>query len=137
VNDHTCKHFNGMMNKACDAGVVYDTVTIDPKAPGSAYRKPCIQWDKWQRLDGSQCTPEQLAEYAKRGTCSKFELPSEEELKAHELAITAMLNRMGKVAPLIKRVKTEHKGESWQGIFECPCCGNNLWMSHAAYNGHV
>lgn len=30
-----------------------------------------------------------------------------------------------------------YKGKSWAGVDECPVCKGKLYMSHAAYNGHV
>lgn len=81
MRNDTCKFYNGdWHNKTCLAGVAYADVTPDPDdIRGIAFRKPCIIWKErdWDN-DG------QRANYKRRGTCAKFELPTAEELAADE-----------------------------------------------------
>lgn len=131
----TCKHFNGdHHNKACAAGVVYDDVTPEPKnTMGLALRRPC----RAECIGGPRASASQLAEFAKRGTCPKFELPTKEDLESDEREMQAAVNRMMKLTPMIRLVKNEQRGKNWQGIRECPICSGRLHMQHSAYNGHM
>lgn len=126
-----CKHSNGSFhNKTCLAGVCYRDVTPDPDAPGSALRLPC-------RTIPVFTTPSQLDEFNKRGTCDKYEEPTQDDLDKYEQGIQTMMRNFEASLPLIGRVKKEHKGRDWQGVEECPVCKGKLFMTHAAYNGHV
>ena len=116
------------------AGVRYRNVTPQPDEPGSAWRQPC-------KVVTSERGLRVLAEYGPQGTCDKYEEPSEEEIAASEeeeaKSLERALERMIRVAPLIAKIRIEHKGESWQGIENCPECGGKLHLRHAALNGHV
>jgi hypothetical protein len=125
-----CKHFNGIMNKCCRAGVSYRDVTPEPDAPGYALRKPC-----WTKPFGS--TPIQLAEFAKRGTCEKYEEPTADDLREHDRVVNQIVAQAMKADAVIGKVKHEHAGNNWAGVETCPVCGGKLHMSHAAYNGHT
>ena len=123
----TCKHFNGMVNERCDADVRYYDVTPDPDGVGCWRRTPCHR-DRH---------PNDAEEFGQPGTCEKYEEPTPEEIAAYEAEIEASHQRMLKTLPVIRRIKEEHKGESWQGVEKCPVCDGKLHMSHAACNGHV
>lgn len=126
----TCKHFNGdSHNKVCDAGVCYRDVTPKPDAPGSAFRKPCDRLMHWQ--DPSEA---QLAAFAEKGTCDKYEEPTADEIKKHEAKMEAAFKSMESVFPLIKRIKKEHR-QSWRGIERCPVCGNKLHLVLNHFDG--
>ena len=126
-----CKHYNGSFhNKNCCAGVCYDDVTPDPKKSGCALRQPCRQIPLFT-------TPEQLAEFEKRGSCDKYEEPTQAELDGYEASIQSTMRNFTASLPLIGRMKQEHKGQDWQGVVECPVCKGRLHMTHAAFNGHV
>lgn len=86
MNRGTCKFYNGdFRNKACDAGVVYRDVTTEPdRVDGSAYRKPCINWNLWNSVRGQELSPKQAEEWAKCGHCDKREEPSAEEIDSWE-----------------------------------------------------
>jgi hypothetical protein len=135
----TCKFYNGNHHNArCDCGVLYRDVTSDPdRLEGSAYRKPCIQWDKWKDSRGDALTPKQLEEWNKRGECSKYQEPSDEEVADHEATVNTRVNRFMTSIPLISRIKKERKGSNWKGIEKCPVCEGKLHMTHSSYNGHV
>lgn len=102
-----CKHHNGsFVNTHCDAGVCYRDVTTEPdRQDGSAWRKPCIvaRESDFQN-DG------QREEYAKRGTCDKFELPTAEEVAADEVRWEAKLK---------ETLKSLENGVVPDGVFVC------------------
>lgn len=106
----TCKHFTGIQNKVCKVGVVYETVSPIP----------CI--DKYRKGDCS---------------CDKYEEPSQAEIDEWQAYLDKRMEMHRKVGPAIVAIKRQHKGQDWQGVIECPCCGGKLHVSHAAYNGHV
>lgn len=132
----TCKHYNGSFhNTHCDAGVCYLEVTPDPDdITGIHFRHPCFVR-----------TPEQVAElndgqrecYKRRGTCDKFEEPTDAEIAEEEAAFEKFADRFLLTLPLIQEIKESHKGHDWKGSEPCPECGGTLHLSHAAYNGHV
>ena len=86
----TCKFYNGdYHNQCCEAGVRYRDVTTDPDViEASAFRKPCIDWDEWNRQHGKDFDNElQRTAWERRGYCSKREEPSDEEIAATEAEI--------------------------------------------------
>lgn len=137
----TCKFYNGdYHNKCCDAGVDYRSVTTEPdRIEGSAYRKPCVRWDKWHGSKGQigLDRPETIEEWNKRGHCNKYTEPTKEEIEAFESEMQKAHDRFMLALNLIAKVKKEHKGKSWKGVEVCPACNGKLHMTHAAYNGHV
>ena len=106
----TCKHFTGIQNKVCKAGVDYETVKP----------LPCIT-----TFRKGDCT------------CDKYEEPSQAEIDEWPAFLDERMEMHRKVGPVIVAIKREHKGKSWKGVVECPCCGGRLHVSHAGYNGHV
>lgn len=108
----TCRHFNGVQNETCKVGIRYDDFAF----PGL----PCII--KYRRSD--------LA------TCDRYEEPTDDEVAEWREYLDRRMEMHRKVGPAIVEIKRQHKGESWQGVIDCPCCGGRLHVSHAAYNGH-
>jgi len=133
----TCKFYNGdYHNTHCEAGVCYKSVTTDPENTlGVAFRKPCVNWDKVHV--GSPMTKMQIEQWEKRGTCSKYQEPTNQEIQAYEAEMTAHMNKFLLLTPVIKKVKRENFGKAWSGTVECPVCKGKLWMTHSSYNGHV
>lgn len=107
MRNNACKHHNGdYHNTHCLAGVCYrDVITEPDRLEGSAFRKPCIVWEE-RDWDNER----QKAEYAKRGTCDKFELPTAEELAEDEAKMDA---RMKEVMESIEN------GVVPDGVFVC------------------
>jgi hypothetical protein len=132
----TCKHFNSTWrNKSCEAGVCYADVTPDNKnESGVAYRIPCriIEGEEYNKLNDVQ-----KENYQKRGTCNKFEEPTDEELEEYQNFIDAAMKRHMLVFPIIAEIKKAHKRKNWRGDVTCPVCNRKLHISHAASNGHV
>lgn len=82
MNNTTCKHFTGIQNTCCKIGIEYKSVTPNPeRLDGSALRIPCMDIKTTSKIGLS---PSQLEHYNNRGTCSKFELPTQEELDKEE-----------------------------------------------------
>jgi len=60
-----CNHFNGLSNKTCDAGVVYETILVPNEPPGMGKSFPCL---RKYNISGA--------------TCAKCEYPTAEQLAA-------------------------------------------------------
>lgn len=127
-----------MAKAACNPGENYKM--------GLMFRIPCDskEWDlsfgKRSRHDGSGrggLSAGQLACIEQKAHCDQFTDPTDEEVKAHQDAITEHAKKFAMTLPLIARIKKEHKGTNWYGFEVCPACNGKLHMRHAAYNGHV
>lgn len=131
MKTYTCKHYTGGIDKdRCRADVCYREVTTDPDAGGCAFRSPCILWDK---RPGPPLSERQRAEFARRGTCPKFELPTAEEVAASDRETAETAARIVRLIPLMNRIKAEH-ANSWTGIVPCPICGANLTLRLNVFN---
>ena len=132
-----CKHSNGHFHDThCLAGVAYRDVVTDPDNNlGIAFRYPCTTWEGTKFF--RDMTPLQRAEYDRRGTCEKYEEPTDGEIAEYEARVEAGHQQSMLALPLISKIKREHKGQSWKGVEECPVCKGKLHMTHSAYNGHV
>jgi hypothetical protein len=132
----TCKHYNGSFhNDKCAIGIAYRDVTNKPDEPGCAYRKPCVKLDPLDPGDAHGLKV--IADTGPQGVCEKYEEPSQDEIAAHEKVMNEAMDRMMRTMPLCIAIKEEHAGHDWQGVKECPICGGDLHLTHAAYNGHV
>lgn len=132
----TCKHHIGSWhNTHCAAGVEYRSVLTEPdRIEGSAYRYPCVQ--NWDFLS-SPLEPSQQAHFEKRGTCPHYTEPSETDIKQHEATVKATVDRFVKALPWINSIKKKHHDNDWAGTDTCPICQGNIYVRHAAVNGHV
>lgn len=133
----TCRHYSGSYhNTHCTAGIEYRSVTPFPDENGKALRLPCFTKCLFENP-----SPAQAAEFARRGSCEKFDLMTQEEFERHEAdvesAIQASIARMQKCGPMILRIKQENKGRSNSGTEPCPVCGTDLHWRISGYNGHV
>lgn len=115
--DTECRHRCSMMEKCCKAGVVLAELT-SKLSPG--HSMPCYY------IAGT--TPIH---------CDKYERRTVEEVQAEDAEIEAHMAKFILVGPLVRRIKQEHKGESWSGVEACPVCKGKLHLSHAGYNSHV
>lgn len=134
----TCKHYNGNWhNTHCLAGVCYkDVTTGTDKEPGSAFRKPCVDWD----VTGWGCEPmtdSQRVEWERRGTCDKREEPSDEEIKAFDERMDLHFKKVELVTKFLLPLRREHKGKGYVGVLECPACKGILHVNIASINGHA
>lgn len=105
----TCKHFTGIMNKACAKGIAYADVR---DASGSGpYKFPCL----------SACD-----------SCLQREYPTPEEVDAEHREFERHFNGTVLARPAI--LKTKQKS----GAIDCPLCGTASALRFAvASNGHV
>ena len=110
-----CKHFTGIQNKVCEAGVTYADFLPN-------YALPCLQL-------GCDKRPE--------GICTKREYPTQEECEKRERDMIESVERIGVARAAIIAHTGAGKGKGAQGSIPCPCCGGTLRYSVASYNGHV
>lgn len=101
--------------QVCEAGVEYSTFR-----PGNF---PCY-------LDKGIPKPDS-------DSCDKLRLPTSEEIAAHELWLSGRIGMLGTVMTAIALWRKAHKGRNHAETVECPVCKGNLYLSIAAYNGHV
>lgn len=120
-----CKHFNGIQNEACRAGVKYLDVAKDNPPPGVGRSFPC------------------LLKYNHAGaTCEQCDMPSPAELAEEEREHKKMMEDMRNArAAIVAHLGPWKRGKvnSARGRIDCPVCGarQGLAFSRAGYNGHV
>lgn len=103
-----CIHFNGIMNRCCEAGVKYEDV-----GTGKPFQFPCLQ-------TGGECA----------NASFRTEAEVERELKKMEQMSAAT------VASLIMLKEHVKKTGEQFGKIKCPCSGE-LVYSVAQLNGHI
>lgn len=113
-----CKHFNGTQDERCKAGI--DFHELVGNAHGWGQRLPC---------NPLECDD--------KAFCDRFEEPTYEEILEYGTQIDAVVDRMQKVDPLIRRIKSENKGKDIQVIESCPECAGKLHIKHISSNGHT
>lgn len=89
-----CKHFNGIMNESCKAGILYKDVRSDDKP----FNFPCIDREFHN--------------------CSSVIFPTAEEVEEQIKEINISTAKTIGVLMAIK------KGQAAKGIIPCPCGGN-------------
>ena len=113
-----CRYRCSMMERQCEAGVVFDAIRARRKHRGDSL--PC---------------------YYQEGTnpisCASRSLISVEDVIREDNEIAARTKLMLLARDVVLSIKAEHKGKDWTGVVECPACSGQLHLSHAAYNGHV
>lgn len=111
-----CRHFNGVQNRTCKAGVNYDELVPIPcigYRPGDTHRQAeCDKKSCWTREEAV-----------------RNEKTREEETKKALLAISAA-HSAAKAIGL-------KKGNGGSGSTECPVCKGKLHFSVASINGHL
>lgn len=95
MRDDICKHFNGIQNGKCEAGIPYENF----RTPGLSMLNtmPCFQRNEVE-------------------PCAKCQLPTAEEIKAYEAECELALKNVLTLDGLISEGKT-------QGSFPCHCGG--------------
>lgn len=109
--ERKCKHFNGLINDSCRAGVAYADVRVSPE-------------------DG----PRLLPCFRECDSCPKAEFYTPEELDAKEKEHEESMQRMLLARAAIVSATDGKRG--MRGRIPCPNCGKWLAFS-VAYNGHV
>lgn len=118
----SCRHFNGIQNKKCQAGIVY----LAWKQGVEERAMPCIP----KHINGRETWP-----------CGLFEIMSlaDAEKEADERIVT--MNRGIKVRHAAHEdAKSKGLGKGHGGVGEIPCPGcenGTLRYSVASYNGHM
>lgn len=115
-----CRHFNGISEKTCKAGVCYDAIADATKS--ALERFPCFR--------EGESTP-----------CEKRDFLSEDEVLARVAEIKESTARTMKAMVAAfedaKRLGLK-KGKGGTGSIKCPCCeGGTLGYSVASINGHL
>lgn len=116
-----CRHFNGIQNDTCRAGVQYD----DFKNRKVSQGLPCFRDEKL-----GQC----------EGVCSKREWYTEEEVAAQVKAHEEHIKVMFVVIPALKedaKKKGFKKGNGGASSIECPNCRGTVSYRVSGYNGHM
>jgi hypothetical protein len=116
-----CRHFNGIQNKCCEAGVNYDQLT------GDTLVLPCKKNFVSLKRDPA--------------LCDKFQtMTLEEATKEADERIGRMNRTMGAVASAHEDAtkKGLKKGHGGVSSMRCPTdCGGTLHYSVASVNGHM
>lgn len=103
-----CIHFNGIMNKCCEAGINYDSVRID-----RPFKFPCLK---------------------QGGECASAVFPTEEQVKKEleemEARTTQTISAMILIQDHIQKTKDQ------SGTIKC-VCGGKLSYAVAGSNGHI
>lgn len=130
----TCKHYNGTHhNKTCAAGVCYRDVTPEPdRREGSLLRLPCNRVLHWTNPSAGQ-----KEEFAKRGTCEKYEEPTQADIDEQQRDFAQHFLNINKARKAIV-AHAGGTGASKRGSLPCPVCTvGTLNYSIAGCNGHV
>lgn len=112
-----CKHFNGISNQCCDAGINYKALSRDLE-----WRLPCIPTHTDKR---------QLAQ------CEHFTEPTADEVAKDRAEFDAHMDKMRLVMVGIAPLRKEYKGKGYAGIIECPACKGRLHLKISSYNNHA
>lgn len=103
-----CIHFNGIMNKECNAGINYDEFKLD-----RPFKFPCLK---------------------QGGKCSHAKFRTEEEVDEY---VKSIEDRGVKAMVAISAIK-DHHTRTKQPTGKVPCqCGGELSYVVASVNGHV
>lgn len=115
-----CVHFNGLMNAACKAGVLYHETFTEPKEQPLMYRLPC---NKHMAMHATM-------------PCLHQKFPTPEEVEAEEkiqLEFTAKtLTVYATVKDYIEKNPTVQSGK-----IKCPHGDHDMAFAVAKTNGHV
>lgn len=115
----SCRHFNGIQNKKCGAGVEYQPSSMTMTMP---------------------CIPAHVNERA-AWPCELFEIMSQQDAEKESDERIAAMERTAKARHAAKddaKAKGFGKGHGGLGSITCPSCdGGTLRYSVASYNGHM
>ncbi len=115
----SCRHFNGVQNAKCKAGIAYEQ-------SGDQRAMPCIP----RHINGRAAWP-----------CDLFEIMSLQDAEKEADERIVSMNR-GIVARHAAKDDAKAngfmKGKGGYGAIKCPCCEHGeLRYSVASYNGHM
>ncbi len=122
MRDGQCRHFNGIQNTCCKAGVNFNDLA-DGNRMGLALRLPC-----W--------TPTSGRKGAIPVECEKYVSVTEKEVADDKAATDTGMSNTRKVMLVVAEWRKKGpKGK--REVIECPACGGKLHLSQSGYNGHV
>jgi hypothetical protein len=117
-----CKHYNGTVNDACEAGIKYESVRLQG-VPGKGWNLPCLK------------------DHSEGCSCDKLEFYTDAEIKAQiEESHRSFENTMKARQAIVAKLAPYKKGQSQSvgGEIPCPVCAKGtLRYSRAGYNGHI
>ena len=119
-----CRHFTGLMNKKCNAGILYEDVSrvATEGRMGCALRLPC-----WHA-----CENEYPCESLSRLTTDEVRHRDKELNKA----VSKVVKRMSIVRPaIINSMAADNWNQFVQGSIKCPICKKGVVKF--TYSGHV
>ena len=115
----SCRHFNGIQNTKCEAGVEYRWAPVE-------LTMPCIP----KHINGRATWP-----------CDLFEIMSQADAEKEADERLAMMERGVKARHAAKedaKLQGFGRGHGGYGSIPCPSCeGGTLRYSVASYNGHM
>lgn len=121
-NMQDCRHFNGIQNKCCEAGVNYEALTEDGK-----YKLPCLK-----AIIGLKRDPARCDKFATM-TREEAEKDADSSLTQQAKTLLAMM-----AAHEDAKRKGFGKGKGGHDSFPCPTgCGGHLYYRVASVNGHM
>ena len=136
-DDRRCRHFTGMKDDVCKAGVRYADVQKDHDPIRYVHRKS--ERVPYTHTRSFPC----LGKYNLGGAvCDKLSLPTPEEVAAEE----AEWERLFERTKACRAAIVAHLGGPWKrgmagsaGAIDCPACGaaGALRFTRSGYNGHV
>lgn len=117
-----CKHFNGVVNEKCRAGIAYEKLVGGYLSP-SRKELPCIIFQGKNR------------EMREMVNCELREFLTEKEQAAKEREVEKSFMKIFTARKAI----TEHmQGKSGRGDIQCPVCGiGKLSFVVSEVNGHI
>ena len=113
-----CKHFTGIRDAQCAAGVNYVLATKNFELS-----LPCMPQTQHDKREPSMC--------------ESFCEPTADEIAKDRAELDAHMDKMRLVMEGIAPLRKEHKGKGYAGIIECPACKGKLHLSISSYNGHA
>jgi hypothetical protein len=140
-----CRHFNGMQNKCCAAGVNYREA-FDGSRPGVFLRAACFEQDE-RPVHGRGTyikagEPSVLTPFDRRGEkaipCAFREEPTDDEIQADRREADAWFDKSVAAIKVAGEWRVRPKpATDRREVVECPICKGRLHLSQSAYNGHV
>lgn len=112
-----CKYFNGIQHEECEKAVNYRKL-VGGDVHGWVKRSPCFKEHKTVIV------------------CNAMKLPTEQEIKDHEEAFLARVEKMRSAFEKIPDLKANHP-DGGSGQIECPSCKGILSYSIARTNKHI
>lgn len=134
----TCKHFNGLQNMTCNAGVGYEVMW-----PGGP--KPCIQYIQKSARGGTYLRPgespatiEPFPGAAKATPCKLYQEPTTEKEEADREEDEKFLQKTIAALGIANAWRVKPKPQvDRREVVKCPVCSGSLHLYQSAYNGHV